>query len=66
MTGLIASGLRRTGADTAAAPAWGYALMGAVFMAADWWVDTHALSRAELVDHLTSLLWEGMGRAVQV
>ncbi len=66
MTDLIAAGLGRAGADPTMAPAWGYAVMGAVFMAADWWVDTRAVSRAELVDHLTSLLWEGMGRAVQV
>lgn len=62
MTALIAAGLRRSGADPSTAPAWGYAVMGAVFMAADWWVDTRAVTRDDLVDHLTSLLWNGMGR----
>jgi hypothetical protein len=25
-----------------------------------WWLETRSLSRAELVEHLTALLWEGV------
>ncbi len=64
MADLLAAGLRTAGSDPGPAPVWGYAVMGAVFMAADWWVDTRAVPRASLVDQLTSLLWRGMGPAL--
>ncbi|HWE70952.1 MAG TPA: TetR family transcriptional regulator [Acidimicrobiales bacterium] len=57
---LIAEGLDRTGADPAPAATLGYALMGSVFMAADWWVDSRSVSRAELVDQLTWFAGSGL------
>jgi len=57
---LMAEGLDRAGADPAPAATLGYALMGSVFMAADWWVDSRSVSRAELVDQLTRFAGSGL------
>jgi AcrR family transcriptional regulator len=55
--------LRRDGRDSAAAVPWAYGIVGFVHQAGDWWVDQQTMSRAVLVDHLTSLLWDGLDRA---
>jgi AcrR family transcriptional regulator len=57
---LLAEGLDGAGADPAPAATLGYALMGSVFMAADWWVDSRSVSRAELVDQLTMFAGSGL------
>ena len=55
--------LRRAGRDSSAAVPWAYGIVGFVHQAGDWWVDHQTMSRATLVDHLTSLLWDGLDRA---
>ena len=57
---MMADGLRGSGADPSPAATLGYALMGSVFMAADWWVDSRTVSRAELVDQLTMFAGSGL------
>jgi AcrR family transcriptional regulator len=57
---LLAEGLEAAGTDPAPAATLGYALMGSVFMAADWWVDARTVSRAELVDQLTVFVGSGL------
>jgi AcrR family transcriptional regulator len=57
---VLDDGLKAAGADPAPAAALGYALMGSVFMAADWWVDSRTVSRAELVDQLTVFAGSGL------
>ncbi len=57
---ILAEGLDAAGADPAPAVTLGYALMGSVFMAADWWVDSRTVSRAELVDQLTVFAGSGL------
>jgi AcrR family transcriptional regulator len=57
---ILADGLDAAGADPAPAATLGYALMGSVFMAADWWVDSRTVSRAELVDQLTVFAGSGL------
>jgi AcrR family transcriptional regulator len=57
---LLAEGLEMAGADPTPAATLGYALMGSVFMAADWWVDARTVSRAELVDQLTVFVGSGL------
>jgi AcrR family transcriptional regulator len=57
---VMAEGLDSVGADPAPAATLGYALMGSVFMAADWWVDSKSVSRAELVDQLTRFAGSGL------
>jgi AcrR family transcriptional regulator len=57
---VMAEGLAGVGADPEPAATLGYALMGSVFMAADWWVDSKSVSRAELVDQLTRFAGGGL------
>ena len=57
---LLAEGLETAGGDPGPAAILGYALMGSVFMAADWWVDARTVSRAELVDQLTVFVGSGL------
>ena len=53
--------LRRAGLDSAVALPWGHGLIGLVRAAADPWLDGRAaLSRAELTQHLTDLVWAGL------
>jgi AcrR family transcriptional regulator len=50
------------GCDDARAPAaapWSRAIVGSAVSAADWWCRTGRMSRAELVEHLTALCWDG-------
>jgi AcrR family transcriptional regulator len=42
---------------------WGIAVVGAVRAAGDWWLENPGLSRQELSDYLTALLWDGMNAA---
>ena len=59
----VASVLEQLLADadlpTDGAKPWAYGLVGMVHFAGDWWARNGTPSRAELVDHLTTLLWSG-------
>ncbi len=55
--------LRQAGRSTDAAMPWAYGIVGLVHQAGDWWVDEPTISRQELVGHLVSLLWDGLGGA---
>jgi hypothetical protein len=39
---------------------WGYALVGILHYASDWWTEERSMTRTELVDHLMSLVWDGL------
>ena len=43
-----------------AAEALGHGIVGMVHVAGDWWLESQALDRTELVDHLTALLTGGL------
>jgi len=60
---VLTAGFRQLGADGAAAGPWARALVGAVSAAVFWWATDRAMSRAELVDHLTALIWSGFAGA---
>lgn len=51
--------LAQLGADTRASGPWARALVGAIWTAVDWWSKTPTMDRAELVDHITELIWAG-------
>jgi AcrR family transcriptional regulator len=53
--------LRDIGVDDAPAELWAHGIVGMVHMAGDWWVTRRTFSRAEVVDQLTRLLWDGLG-----
>lgn len=52
--------LDAAGRDTAAARPWAYGLVGMVHLAGDWWIHSNRMTRAELVEHLTSILAHGI------
>ncbi|HET8930348.1 MAG TPA: TetR/AcrR family transcriptional regulator [Acidimicrobiales bacterium] len=63
----LAEAFRAAGLDTAPARPWSYGIVGMVHLAGDDWVARPAIPRAELVDDLIRLLWDGIaGVAVQV
>ena len=60
ITEAIGEGLRGRGLDSGAAEPWGYAIVGAVHMAGDWWLERKTMPRERLVEYLTLLVWDGM------
>jgi AcrR family transcriptional regulator len=52
--------LRRAGLDPEVRELWAHCVSGMVRSAGIWWLETRSLSRAQLVEHLTALLWEGV------
>lgn len=51
--------LREQGADSGPAEPWAYGVLGMVHVTTEWWLDRRTLSRKDLVEYLTSLLWNG-------
>jgi len=51
--------LRRAGLDPEIAEPWAYGVVGLVRSVGIWWLETRALPRERLVEHLTALLWDG-------
>jgi AcrR family transcriptional regulator len=48
------------GLPPAQAASWGHGIVGMVHVAGDWWQAERPLPRADLVAHLTALLWQGL------
>lgn len=42
------------------ARAWAHGIVGLVQLAGDWWLESREMTREQLVDHLTALLWDGL------
>jgi AcrR family transcriptional regulator len=59
---VLRTGLRDAGADSGPAEVWAFAILGAVFSGAEWWLARPTMSRADLVDYLTALVWGGLGQ----
>jgi hypothetical protein len=56
----LADSLRAGGLDPAYAHPWGEAIVGFISAASLWWLEhPGAMSRPELADYLTALLWGG-------
>jgi AcrR family transcriptional regulator len=51
--------LRRAGLDPEIAEPWAYGVVGLVRAIGIWWLETRALPRERLVEHATTLLWDG-------
>ena len=60
ITQAIGEAMRQQGLDSGAAEPWAYAIVGAVHLAGDWWLERRTMPRERLVDYLTSLVWDGM------
>ncbi len=53
--------LRSLGIDSGPAEAWAFGIVGMVHLAGDWWLERRTMTRARLVDDITTLLWSGLG-----
>jgi AcrR family transcriptional regulator len=56
-----AENLRRAGVDPGFAEPWAACVNGMVRAAGTSWLDTRSLPRAQLVEYLTTILWDGYG-----
>jgi AcrR family transcriptional regulator len=57
---VLTAALRDAGADSGPAELWANAIVGAVFFGAEWWLERPLLTRDQLVEDLTRLLWDGL------
>lgn len=53
--------LRALGVDSGPAEPWAFGIVGLVHLAGDWWLERRTVTRARLVQDLTTLLWNGLG-----
>jgi AcrR family transcriptional regulator len=60
ITQAIGEAMRARGLDSGAAEPWAYAIVGAVHLAGDWWLERRVMPRERLVEYLTALVWDGM------
>lgn len=56
---MLSASLAAGGANTAAAAPWARAIVGSATVTAEWWIRSSSMPRAELVEHLTRLCWDG-------
>jgi AcrR family transcriptional regulator len=59
----LGSGLRRAGADSGAAELWATAIVGMTIAGAGWWLERRSMSKDDMVEYLTQLLWSGLSGA---
>jgi AcrR family transcriptional regulator len=65
LTAVLAEQLRQAGRDTDRAAVWAQGLVGMVQSAGDWWLERRTMSRAELTDHLTAIIWSGLSAVLE-
>ena len=58
--------LRSLGIDSGPAEPWAFGIVGMVHLAGDWWLERRTMTRARLVDDITTLLWNGLGGLVPI
>lgn len=56
---VFTAGFEQLGGDVRAAGPWARAVLGAVTTSVQWWARERTMSREELVDHVSALLWSG-------
>lgn len=59
----LGGALRQVGADSGAAEPWAHAIVGMAFGGASWWAERRSMSRQDLVQYLSQLLWSGLAGA---
>ncbi|MEA2451897.1 MAG: hypothetical protein QOG04_607 [Actinomycetota bacterium] len=55
--------LRKGGLDSGGAEPWAHGIVGMVQLAGDRWLENRSMSRENLVDYLTALVWNGLSHA---
>ena len=58
--------LSRVGIEAAVGELWAHAVSGLIREAGIWWLETRAMSRGRVVEHLTAVVWEGGGALPKV
>lgn len=58
---MIELALRQIGQPKRSPRPWAYAMLGGMLATADWWLREPSVTRAELVDDLLNLYWNGLG-----
>ena len=61
LTQTLGEALRAVGRDSGFAEVWAAGLVGMVHVATDRWLDHPVMPRAALVEHISELLWSGLG-----
>jgi AcrR family transcriptional regulator len=59
---LLGQRLRDAGREPEGAGPWGHAIAGIMQAASTWWLVHPEVPRAALVDHVSTLLWDGLER----
>ncbi|NLG45262.1 TetR/AcrR family transcriptional regulator [Gordonia sp. (in: high G+C Gram-positive bacteria)] len=62
---ILRAGFADRDGDQAAAEPWAHAIVGAVSSTIRWWSKTGTMSRTQVVDHLTDLIWSGFSDVSQ-
>lgn len=57
---VLGDALRQAGEATAPAEPWAHAIVGMSFAGVEWWLDRQSMSKEELVDHVSRLMWGGL------
>jgi len=60
---ILGTGLRNAGADSGPAELWSFSILASVFAGAEWWLERKTMSRTDLVDYLSTLVWTGASQA---
>ena len=58
--------LSRVGIEAAVGELWAHAVSGLIREAGIWWLETRAMSRRRVAEHLTAVVWEGGGALPKV
>jgi len=59
----LGQALRASGADSGPAEPWAFGILGMVHVSTEWWLERRTLSRADFVEFIATLLWEGLAGA---
>jgi len=60
LAAILRDRLTRAGLPTDGTEAWAQGLVGMVQSTGDWWLERRTITRADLTDHLTTLIWGGL------
>ena len=57
LTGVYGDYLRTFGLDSGAAEPWAFGITGLVQSTGEWWLDRRSMSRAQVTDYVSQLIW---------
>ena len=57
LTGVYGDYLRSFGLDSGAAEPWAFGITGLVQSTGEWWLDRRSMSRAQVTDYVSQLIW---------